>query len=202
MGRPLVEDGTALDFVGLPLYPRMYIISDGRVFTSGTNAETKLLKTSAPGSWETVGSRKAGARLPRQPNRSASTPGHTVSSTPIALAMNSWWRPRLEPPTGVGHRACRVASGRGVVPLLDPAAARGPPRDPLAQRHPQQFPVFVRAGAVIAMLRSVPDTLCSPDFVNNTDIVCRDDDRTFSSTPRGFGFHPLRRHRRGVSRDR
>jgi hypothetical protein len=29
MGRPLVQDGTALDFVGLPLHPRMHIISDG-----------------------------------------------------------------------------------------------------------------------------------------------------------------------------
>ena len=27
-----------------------------------------------------------------------------------------------------------------------------------------------------------------PDFVNNTDIVCRDDDRTFSSTPGDSGF--------------
>ena len=59
--RNLIGTGI-VDFVGLPLYPRMHIISDGRVFTSGTNAETKLLKTSAPGSWETVGSRKAGAR--------------------------------------------------------------------------------------------------------------------------------------------
>jgi hypothetical protein len=70
------------------------------------------------------------------------------------------------------------------------------------RRHPQQFPVFVRAGAVIAMLRSVPDTLCSPDFVNNTDIVCRDDDRTFSSTPGDSGFTLYDDTAVGLSRDR
>jgi hypothetical protein len=167
MGRPLVQDGTALDFVGLPLYPRMHIISDGRVFMSGTNAETKLLKTSAPGSWETVGSRKAGARdyhdnptdlrqypwrygqlglanfrLYAQPHTQLSptstpmsttrrqaacpsnahlccctkkTPGHTVSSTPIALAMNSWWRPRLSQPNRGRSPSvsCSFRTGRG-----------------------------------------------------------------------------------------
>jgi hypothetical protein len=94
MGRPLVQDGTALDFVGLPLYPRMHIISDGRVFMSGTNAETKLLKTSAPGSWETVGSRKAGARLPRQPNRSASIP---MEIRPTRLGEFPALRPAAHP---------------------------------------------------------------------------------------------------------
>jgi hypothetical protein len=55
-------DGTALDFIGLPLYPRMHVISDGRVFMSGSNARTLLAKTSAPGGWTEVGLRKAGAR--------------------------------------------------------------------------------------------------------------------------------------------
>ena len=56
------DDGAPLNFIGLPLYPRMHVASDGRVFMSGTNAETKLLKTTAPGKWTDVGFRSLGAR--------------------------------------------------------------------------------------------------------------------------------------------
>ena len=55
-------DGTPLDFKGLPLYPRMHVASDGRVFMSGTNGRTLLLKTTAPGSWTEVAFRSLGAR--------------------------------------------------------------------------------------------------------------------------------------------
>jgi len=55
-------DGTPLNFIGLPLYPRVHIASDGRVFMSGTNDRTLLLKTSAPGEWTEVGFRGLGNR--------------------------------------------------------------------------------------------------------------------------------------------
>jgi alpha-D-xyloside xylohydrolase len=49
----------------------------------------------------------------------------------------------------------------------------------------QQFPLFVRAGAIIPMLLPVPQTLCSPDYVNNNGIVCRDDNLLFLVYPEG-----------------
>ena len=49
----------------------------------------------------------------------------------------------------------------------------------------QQFPLFVRAGAIIPMLLSVPDTLCSEDYVNNAATVCADDDLHFLIYPQG-----------------
>lgn len=55
-------DGTPLDFKGLPLYPRMHVASDGRVFMSGTNGRTLLLKTTTPGDWTEVGFRSLGVR--------------------------------------------------------------------------------------------------------------------------------------------
>ncbi|MCC2640942.1 MAG: putative galactose oxidase [Nitrospira sp.] len=55
-------DGTPLDFKALPLYPRMHVASDGRVFMSGTNGRTLLLKTTAPGNWTEVDFRSLGAR--------------------------------------------------------------------------------------------------------------------------------------------
>jgi galactose oxidase len=55
-------DGTPLNFVGLPLYPRVHVTSDGRVFMSGTNDRTLMLKTSPPGAWTEVGLRAAGNR--------------------------------------------------------------------------------------------------------------------------------------------
>jgi galactose oxidase len=55
-------DGTPLNFIGLPLYPRMHVASDGRVFMSGTNARTLLLNTSQPGQWTEVGFRALGNR--------------------------------------------------------------------------------------------------------------------------------------------
>jgi galactose oxidase len=55
-------DGTPLNFVALPLYPRMHVASDGRVFMSGTNDRTLRLRTSPPGEWTEVGLRAAGNR--------------------------------------------------------------------------------------------------------------------------------------------
>jgi galactose oxidase len=56
------NDGNPLNFIGLPLYPRMHVVSDGRVFMSGTNARTLLLNTSPPGQWTEVGFRALGNR--------------------------------------------------------------------------------------------------------------------------------------------
>jgi galactose oxidase len=55
-------DGNPLNFIGLPLYPRVHVASDGRVFMSGTNARTLFLKTSQPGEWTEVGFRSLGIR--------------------------------------------------------------------------------------------------------------------------------------------
>ena len=56
------NDGKPLNFIGLPLYPRMHVASDGRVFMSGTNDRTLLLNTSEPGQWTEVGLRALGNR--------------------------------------------------------------------------------------------------------------------------------------------
>ncbi|HEY9404973.1 MAG TPA: galactose oxidase-like domain-containing protein [Pyrinomonadaceae bacterium] len=54
--------GAPLNFIGLPLYPRMHLASDGRVLMSGTNARTFRLKSAEPGEWTEVGFREMGAR--------------------------------------------------------------------------------------------------------------------------------------------
>lgn len=43
--------GEPLNFIGLPLYPRMHVASDGRVFMSGPLEQTFLLHTSGGGEW-------------------------------------------------------------------------------------------------------------------------------------------------------
>jgi galactose oxidase len=56
------DDGTPLNFIGLPLYPRMHVAADGQVFMSGTNDRTLLVKTSTPGQWTKVAFRVMGNR--------------------------------------------------------------------------------------------------------------------------------------------
>jgi len=46
----------------LPLYPRMHLAPDGRVFMSGTNAESFFLDTRHPGTWTPSSTRNAGNR--------------------------------------------------------------------------------------------------------------------------------------------
>jgi len=55
-------DGTPLNFIGLPLYPRMHVAADGQVFMSGTNDRTLLVKTTTPGQWTQVAFRLNGNR--------------------------------------------------------------------------------------------------------------------------------------------
>lgn len=43
-----------VNFIGLPLYPRMHVLSDGRVLMSGPLAQTYVLNTAAGGSWATL----------------------------------------------------------------------------------------------------------------------------------------------------
>ncbi|HLL77305.1 MAG TPA: galactose oxidase-like domain-containing protein [Pyrinomonadaceae bacterium] len=43
--------GSPLNFNGLPLYPRMHVASDGRVFMSGPLEQTYLLRTTGGGLW-------------------------------------------------------------------------------------------------------------------------------------------------------
>jgi glycosidase len=65
-----IWNGTAwrsiVNFIGLPLYPRVHVAPNGKVFMSGTNAQTFLLDTSGPGTWTPLagpgGSRINGAR--------------------------------------------------------------------------------------------------------------------------------------------
>lgn len=56
------DGGAPLNFIGLPLYPRMHVVSDGRVFMSGTNDRTLLLETTEPGGWTEVAFRSLGNR--------------------------------------------------------------------------------------------------------------------------------------------
>jgi galactose oxidase len=46
-----------VDFEGLPLYPRMHVASDGRVFMAGPLQLTQYLDTSGAGQWTPVGDR-------------------------------------------------------------------------------------------------------------------------------------------------
>lgn len=54
-----------VDFQGMPLYPRMHVAPDGRVFMSGPLQQTYLLETSGGGTWTSLGAsgnRQAGPR--------------------------------------------------------------------------------------------------------------------------------------------
>lgn len=55
-------DGTPLNYIGLPLYPRMHVASDGRLLMSGALDRSYLLQTSAPGAWVEIPPRAMGAR--------------------------------------------------------------------------------------------------------------------------------------------
>lgn len=60
---PIIDTaGAPLNFIGLPLYPRMHVASDGRILMSGTNDRTLRLKTNEPGEWTMVGLRAMGER--------------------------------------------------------------------------------------------------------------------------------------------
>lgn len=52
---PQIWDGTqwhnTVTFIGLPLYPRMHLAPDARVFMSGSNATTFFLDTAGTGTW-------------------------------------------------------------------------------------------------------------------------------------------------------
>ncbi len=62
---PQIWDGTqwqpTVDFTGLPLYPRMHVAPDERVFMSGSNPTTYLLDTAA-NTWTPTGARVNGDR--------------------------------------------------------------------------------------------------------------------------------------------
>jgi galactose oxidase len=51
-----------VDFVGLPLYPRMHVAPDGRVLMAGSNAMTYLLDTRGDGAWTPLAPRANGSR--------------------------------------------------------------------------------------------------------------------------------------------
>src|SRR3954447_21685408 len=51
-----------VDFVGLPLYPRMHVAPDGRVLMAGSNAMTYLLDTRGDGAWTPLAARANGSR--------------------------------------------------------------------------------------------------------------------------------------------
>ncbi|MGH3800169.1 MAG: galactose oxidase-like domain-containing protein [Pseudonocardiaceae bacterium] len=67
---PQIWDGqqwrATVDFIGLPLYPRMHVAPDGQVFMAGSNARTYLLNTDGAGTWtplpEPGGVRRNGER--------------------------------------------------------------------------------------------------------------------------------------------
>ncbi|MGH3869405.1 MAG: galactose oxidase-like domain-containing protein [Pseudonocardiaceae bacterium] len=52
---PQIWDGqqwrSTINFVGLPLYPRLHVAPDGQVFMPGSNAQTYLLDTDGAGTW-------------------------------------------------------------------------------------------------------------------------------------------------------
>ncbi|MDY7101070.1 MAG: galactose oxidase-like domain-containing protein [Actinomycetota bacterium] len=54
--------GAPLNYIGLPLYPRMHVTGDGRVLMSGSTPRTELLDTGAPGGFTLLGYRRGGNR--------------------------------------------------------------------------------------------------------------------------------------------
>jgi hypothetical protein len=61
--RPIPKaDGVPLNYIGLPLYPRMHVGSDGRLLMPGPLDRCYLLKTSAPGEWVEIARREMGTR--------------------------------------------------------------------------------------------------------------------------------------------
>ena len=61
-GTLATADGSPLNYVGLPLYPRLHLADGEHVFLSGTIDRTQLLKVSAPAGWADVGLRALGNR--------------------------------------------------------------------------------------------------------------------------------------------
>lgn len=67
---PQIWDGTSwqqiVNFIGLPLYPRLHVAPDAQVFMSGSNFTTYLLNTDGDGNWTPLpgpsGSRQNGER--------------------------------------------------------------------------------------------------------------------------------------------
>jgi hypothetical protein len=51
-----------VNFIGLPLYPRMHLAPDGRVFMSGARADTYFLDTKNGGQWTPKANRQGGFR--------------------------------------------------------------------------------------------------------------------------------------------
>jgi alpha-D-xyloside xylohydrolase len=52
-------------------------------------------------------------------------------------------------------------------------------------RNQQQFPLFVREGAIVPLLLNVPQTLCDANYVNSADIITMDDGLHFLIYPGG-----------------
>jgi galactose oxidase len=63
---PQIWNGSAwaptVEFVGLPLYPRMHLAPDGQLFMAGSNATTYLLDTAGSGAWTPLAPRVNGER--------------------------------------------------------------------------------------------------------------------------------------------
>jgi galactose oxidase len=92
---PEIWDGRAwrptVDFVGLPLYPRMHVAPDGRVFMAGSNAMTYLLDTAGTGTWTPLAARRNGERqygstVMYEPGKVLSTGGGNDAGTDLPTA--------------------------------------------------------------------------------------------------------------------
>ena len=103
-----------VDFVGLPLYPRMHVAPDGRVLMAGSNAMSYLLDTRGGGTWTPIGARANGSREygPRRCTRPArwSTSAAATTRAPTCRPPRSRSstspsrRPRWRPATPMHHR--------------------------------------------------------------------------------------------------
>ena len=134
---------------------------------------------------QTIGDRRSSGH----PSASFAAPGRSTDSHPQAHLL---LRQRVS--GSAGHQADRLRSGdraRGYLPdgtwfdFWTQQRHSGGQEAVWRSADQQQFPLFVRAGAIIPMLLSVPDTLCSEDYVNNAATVCADDDLHFLIYPQG-----------------
>ncbi len=98
---PQIWDGirwqSIADFVAPPLYPRMHVTPEGRVFMSGSNAATHLLDTHGTGRWSTLpepggvrpnGERQYGPAVSYEPGKVVYMGGGNDAGTDLPSAAN------------------------------------------------------------------------------------------------------------------
>ncbi len=142
---PQIWDGrqwrATVNFIGLPLYPRMHVAPDGRVFMAGSNAQTYLLDTDGAGTWTPLpapggvrlnGERQYGPSVMYEPGKVIYIGGGNDQGTDLPTAASEVIDLGVDPPAWRGiapmnsrrrqHNATILADGT----ILVTGGTRGP----------------------------------------------------------------------------